>query len=89
MKNKGFTQSTQHLLNSSLASGVVLSAEDNSGIHGIKKSMPSRAYILMEDAFLYALVEKTLHDLLFHEKSEMQVLQVNGDIYTEHLWKDP
>lgn len=43
----------------------------------------------MEDAFLYALVEKTLHDLLFHEKSEMQVLQVNGDIYTEHLWKDP
>lgn len=51
MKNKGFTQSTQHLLNFSFASGVVLSAEDNNGNHGIKKSLPSRAYILMEDAF--------------------------------------
>lgn len=58
------------------------------GNHGIKKSLPSGAYILREDDFLYVLAEKTLHDLLFHEKSERQVLQVRGDIDTEHLWKD-
>ena len=58
------------------------------GNHRVKKPLPSRAYILMEDAFLYILVGKTLCDLLFHEKSETQVLQVNGDIYTEHLRKD-